>query len=197
MLIPIVPSSQVQEKKGPIETRTTMPTVPVGRKDISIPIVSSKEVTEFRVRTKRVPTGAKPVIPTGDTCCTQVCTIINNKVKELEDDIRFRQEELDSIKEGLVLEKVKIIVPKKGEIEKKGAKKGAKIETEEIEKERKFSVSYSESRAALKRQQFALIHQLSALKNIRYDMLEKDSCKCIEKVKFAEIEIPEHKASEK
>ncbi len=193
MLIPIIPSEQVKAKKivTEINDKTpTVPSVPTIKKDLMIPIISGKEVTELRVRTKKVPTGARPVIPTGDTCCTQVCTIINNKVKSIEEDIRLRQEELDAIKEGLVLEKVKILVPKKGEMEKKGAKKGAKIQTEEVEKERKFSVSYSESRAALKRQQFSLIHQLSALKNIRYDMLQKGSCKCIEEVKFAEIEIP-------
>ncbi len=202
MLIPIISEEQIKKKKDDTESNIPIPIISEAQvkkkkdtitgKMVSMPIIPGSEVKEFRIKARKIPVGAKPVIPIGDTCCTKVCTIINDKVKSLEDEVRLRQEELDAIREGLVLEKVKILVPKKGELKRVGAK-GGKVETEEIEKEKRIMVSYSESRAKLKRQQFSLIHQLSALKNMRYDMLEKGSCKCIEEVKFANIEIPEEK----
>lgn len=168
-LIPIIPSEQVKKEGKPAP----------------IPIIPVTGVTEFMVRAKRAPTGVKPIIPTGDTCCTKVCTIINNRVKRMEDDLRLREDELSAITEGLLFETVKITVPKKGEIKKGEIRKpGKKIETEEIEKERRISVAYSQSRLKLKKQVHALTNQLSALKDIRYEMLEKDSCKCIEEVKL-------------
>jgi hypothetical protein len=174
MEIPIIPSEQVKRESG---------------KTVPIPIIPVTGVTEFIVRAKKIPTGVKPVIPTGDTCCTKVCTIINNRVKRMEDDLRLREDELSSIKEGLLLETIKITVPKKGELKKGETKKPGKIETEQIEKERRVSVAYSQSRLKLKKQVHALTNQLSALKDIRYEMVEKGSCKCIEEVKFPEKEM--------
>ncbi len=176
-LIPLVPASQIKKEGG---------------KSPIIPIIPATGVTEFMIKHKRMRTGAKPVIPTGDTCCTNVCTIINKKVKSMEDDLMLREDELASITEGLLLETVKIVVPKKGEIVKgHPIKPGKKIETEEVEKERRISVAYSQSRLKLKKQVFAIRNQLSALSDLRYEMLEKGSCKCIEEVKFPERKIPE------
>ena len=175
MLIPIIPAEQVKKETKPL----------------LVPIIPKGSVTEFATKTRRQPTGVKPVIPTGDTCCTKVCTIINNKVKNMENELRFREDELSAIKEGLLIETVKVTVPKKGELERAKKVGSKKVETEEVERERRVSVAYSQSRLSLKKQIDAITNQLSALKDIRFDMVEKSSCKCIEEVKIPGKEIPE------
>ena len=177
MLIPIIPSEQIKKS----EIKEGKPSIPlvaesqVKKKSAPIPIIPVTGVTEFMVKAKKIPTGVRSVIPTGDTCCTKVCTIINNRVKRMEDDLRLREDELSAITKGLLLETIKITVPKKGELKKGETKKPGpkKIETEEIEKERRVSVAYSQSRLKLKKQVHALTNQLSALKDIRYEMVDK------------------------
>lgn len=200
MIIPTIPKEQVDEKKSSKKAGISIPTVPASAvtekgKGLAIPTISGEKVTEFKVRTKRVPTGAKAVIPTGDTCCTKVCTILNERIQYLADEIGLRQEELDSMGEGHVLETLKVVVAKKGEI-KRVREKGGKIATEIVDDDIKFTVLQAETRRKLKRQHYALVHQLSGLKNLRYEMLEKGSCKCVEQVKFANIEIPDIKIPE-
>lgn len=170
MAIPIISPSQMKKGAKP-----------------SIPIIPSAGVTEFVTREKKIPSGVRPVIPTGDTCCTNVCTIINNKVKHMENELRLREAELASITEGLLIETKE--VTKKVPVKVKGKIVKGQIEEVPATAERRVSVSYSQSRLALKRQAFALTNQLSALKDIRYEMLGKGSCKCIEEVKFPEKEI--------
>lgn len=188
--IQLIPEEKMK-KSG--ETKPLIPIISesqIKSKPLHIQIIPSKGVTEFYVK-KRVVSGARPIIPTGNTCCTNVCTVINKKVKNMEDDLRLREDELSSISEGLILETVKVIVPKKGEIKKGEIRKpGRKIETEEVEKERRISVAYSQSRLKLKKQVFAIKNQLEALSNIRYEMLENGSCRCIEEVKFPERKLP-------
>ncbi len=197
MQIPIIPSDRLKKE----DDKLSIPLISPGQvkkvgKTTMIPIIPKSSVTEFATKHRRVPTGVKPVIPTGDTCCTKVCTIINSKVKSMENELRFREDELSSIKEGLLLETVKITVPKKGELEKSKKLGHKKIETEEVERERRVSVAYSQSRLSLKRQIDAITNQLSALKDMRFDMVEKGSCKCIEEVKFPEKEILESTVTE-
>lgn len=175
MSIPIIAPSQIKKESG---------------KSSPMQLIPKTGVTEYPMKTRKGPAGARPVIPTGDTCCTRVCTVINGKVKYLENELRFREDQLSTIKEGLLLETVKVVVPKKGEMERTKKIGSKKVETEEVEKERRVSVAYSQSRLSLKRQIDAITNQLSALKDMRYDMVEKGSCKCIEEVKFLEKEIP-------
>ena len=161
--IPIIPASEVKKETPPASK--------------GMPVISGVGVKEFITRTKRTPTGVRPVIPTGDTCCTNVCKVINNRVKFMEDELLLREAELSSVTEGLLLET--------REVTKKipGKMKGQfKEKTEQVEQ--RVSVTYSQSRLRLKKQVHALTNQLSALKDIRYEMVEKGSCKCIEEVKF-------------
>ena len=170
--IPIISASQIKSVLAPI------------------PIISGKGVTEYKTKVGKGPIGPRPVIPTGDTCCTKVCTIINDKVRYLENELRFREEQLSTIQEGLLLETVKVVKPKKGELERIKKTGSKKVETEEVEQERRVSVAYSQSRLSLKKQIHAITNQLSSLKDARYEMVEKGSCKCIEEVKFLEKVIP-------
>lgn len=173
MSIPIIPASHVKKE-------------PSGRK-VSIPVISGVGVKEFVTRTKRAPTGVKPVIPTGDTCCTNVCRIVNSRVKFMEDELLLREAELSSVTEGLLLETREITKKVPGKLRGQVKETTGKVE-------QRISVTYSQSRLKLKKQVHALTNQLSALKDIRYEMLEKGSCKCIEEVKFPEKEMMLEKA---
>lgn len=164
--IPIIPASQIKKE------------VPPG-KGAPIPVISGVGVKEFITRAKRTPTGVKPVIPTGDTCCSNVCRVINNRVKFMEDELLLREAELASVTEGLLLETREVTRKVPGKM-----KGQVKEKTEKVEQ--RISVTYSQSRLRLKKQVHALTNQLSALKDIRYEMLDKGSCKCIETVKFPE-----------
>ena len=91
MVIPIIPASQIKKE------------VP-SAKPVPIPIISGAGVREFKIKEKRVPAGVKPVIPTGDTCCTKVCTIINKKVELLPDCVGPEVEKrVQALKSGEVV----------------------------------------------------------------------------------------------
>ncbi len=173
MVIPIIPASEMKKEKE------------VSR----IPIIPAAGVKEFRIKEKKVPTGVRPVIPIGDTCCTKVCKIINDKVEYMENELRLREAELASITEGLLIETKE--VTKRVPVKVKGKIVKGRFEEIPATAEKRVSVSYSQSRLALKRQTFALTNQLSTLKDMRYEMLKKGSCKCIEEVKYPERKIPE------
>jgi hypothetical protein len=168
MLIPIIPPEQMK-KDEPVSKLGGMHVIP------------ATGVKEFAVKIRRTPTGPKPVIPTGDTCCTKVCTIINNKVKYMEDELLLRKAELASVTEGLLLETREVTRKIPGKLR-------GQIKEIPGKAEQRISVTYSQSRMKLKKQAFAITNQLAALNDIRYEMLEKGSCKCIEETKFPERE---------
>jgi hypothetical protein len=147
-------------------------------KQLSIPIISTGRATSTE------PTGPRPVIPTGNTCCTRVCTIINGNIEQLENDLKSREEQFSTMREGYFLERVMVVKPKKGELEaaKKAGRK--KVETEEVEEERRVSIEYSQGRYKLKKQIEAITNQLTSLKDFRVSMRDKGHCKCIEDIKF-------------
>lgn len=174
MDIPIIPASQVKK-------------IPPTGKGAPMPVISGAGVKEFVTRTKRAPTGVKPIIPTGDTCCTNVCKVINSRVKYMEDELLLREAELESVTEGLLLETREVTKKVPGKMKGQVKETTGKIE-------QRISVTYSQSRLKLKKQVHALTNQLSALKDIRYEMLDKGSCKCIETVKFPEREMMLEKA---
>ncbi len=169
MLIPIIPESQIK-KEGPVGKQGVMRVIPAAG------------VEEFTTKIRRTPTGPRPVIPTGDTCCTKVCTLVNNKIKYLEDELLLRKAELASVTEGLLLETREVTRKVPGKLR-------GQIEEVKGKAEQRISVTYSQSRLKLKKQAFAITNQLSSLNDIRYEMLEKGSCKCIEHAKFPEREI--------
>jgi len=170
MAIPIIPASQIKKETSP-------------GKGAPIPVIPGAGVKEFVTRARRIPTGVKPIIPTGDTCCTNVCRIINGRVKYMEDELLLREAELASVTEGLLLETREVTKKVPGKMRGQFKEKVEKVE-------QRISVTYSQSRLKLKKQVHALTNQLSALKDIRYEMVDKGSCKCIETVKFPEREIP-------
>lgn len=167
--IPIIPASQMK-KEEPI------------RKPGIMPVIPATGVEEFAVKIRRTPTGPRPVIPTGDTCCTKVCTLINNRIKYMEDELLLRKAELASVTEGLLLETREVTRKVPGKLR-------GQIKETPGKAEQRISVTYSQSRLKLKKQAFAITNRLSALNDIRYEMLEKGSCKCIEETKFPEREI--------
>ncbi len=174
MEIPIIPAEAIKKE------------VP-GAKPLSIPIISEKGIEEYKIRKEKRSTASRSVIPTGDTCCTKVCTIVNNKVKYLEDELLLRESELASITEGFLLksEEVtrKVPVKVKGEIVK------GKIEEVREKVETRVSIAASQTRLKLKKQIHAITNQLESLNDARYKMVEQGSCKCIEEVKFPERKI--------
>jgi hypothetical protein len=168
MLIPIIPPEQMKKEEP-------------ANKPSGMRVIPATGVKEFAVKIRRTPTGPKPVIPTGDTCCTKVCTIINDKVKYMEDELLLRKAELASVTEGLLLETREVTRKVPGKLR-------GQIKDVPGKAEQRISVTYSQSRMKLKKQAFAITNQLAALNDIRYEMLEKGSCKCIEESKFPERE---------
>lgn len=178
MMIPIIPASQMK-KEEPVSKQT------VGKQSTSKPgimhVIPETGVQEFPVKIRRTPTGPKPVIPTGDTCCTKVCTLLNNRIRYMEDELLLRKAELASVTEGLLLETREVTRKVPGKLR-------GQVKEVTGKAEQRVSVTYSQSRLKLKKQAFAITNQLTALNGIRHEMLEKGSCKCIEESKFHERE---------
>ena len=57
-----------------------------------IPLIEPEEVIPAKLT--KEPTGAKAIIPTGDTCCFGVCTHLNTEIDGLSQAMKIRQEEL-------------------------------------------------------------------------------------------------------
>lgn len=104
MDIPII--KEGQEKKGvnkPLSIPIISPSKVVKEgKPLPIQILSKTEVIEVIPKTKirGGPTGPRPTIPTGDPCCAKVCTLINDKVRYLQNERRFKEEQLSTAREG-------------------------------------------------------------------------------------------------
>lgn len=87
----LVPAKEVETKvsakKGPVKEGPQ-----VKKKVTAIPLMEAEEV--IPAKPGKEPTGVKPVIPTGDTCCVGVCTNLNNEIDGLGQAINIRQEEI-------------------------------------------------------------------------------------------------------
>lgn len=57
-----------------------------------IPLIEAEEVIPTKLT--KEPTGAKAIIPTGNTCCVGVCTHLNTEIDGLSQAIKIRQEEI-------------------------------------------------------------------------------------------------------
>lgn len=169
MLIPIISPEQMK-KEEPVSKPGAMHVIP------------ATGVKEFAVKIRRTPTGPKPVIPTGDTCCTKVCTLLNGRIKYIEDELLLRKAELASVTEGLLLETREVTRKVPGKLR-------GQVKEVPGKAEQRISVTYSQSRLRLKKQAFAITNQLTALNDMRYELLKKGSCKCIEETKFPEREV--------
>lgn len=93
MPLELVPAKEVEIKKVPEKKEAPAKKEPVPiRRAGGIPLIEAEEVIPAKLT--REPTGAKAVIPTGDTCCVGVCTHLNTEIDGLSQAIKIRQEEL-------------------------------------------------------------------------------------------------------
>lgn len=91
MPIELVPIKEVETKKVPEKKEIKKEPTPI-RRAKGIPLVEAEEVVPAKIT--REPTGAKPIIPTGNTCCVGVCVQLNTEIDGLSQAIKIRQEEL-------------------------------------------------------------------------------------------------------
>ena len=94
MPLKLVPAKEMETKKVPgkaPEMKEEKKIMPI-RKAGGIPLIEAEEVIPAKLT--KEPTGAKPIIPTGDTCCVGVCTHLNTEIDGLSQAIKIRQEEL-------------------------------------------------------------------------------------------------------
>lgn len=89
----LVPAKEVTSPKNIIKKKT----IPM-RKAIEIPLVEAEEIIPTKLG--REPSGVKPIIPTGDSCCIGVCSHINGEIDSLGQAIKIRQEELKFLGAG-------------------------------------------------------------------------------------------------
>ena len=88
----IVPAKEVDTKKVQEKEKQEKKVVHIPIKRTIIPLIEVEEVIPSKLA--REPTGVKPIIPTGDSCCVGVCTHLNNEIDSLGQAINIRQEEL-------------------------------------------------------------------------------------------------------
>lgn len=186
--IPLVPEKEVVVPKKKKEEEKKVPSPPPPKlkpKLEAIKIVPEKEIKLVPV--KITPTGPRPVIPTEDTCCQKVCTILNNTIHGLEQALEIREEEkaLQELYIGREKEEEKelvtILPPGIGPAV--FGEKPEVIERPVRGKRRKLIIG-----GAVAAKQIKVIKtKLSVLKDFRYDLKNKDSCKCIEEIELIPI----------
>lgn len=91
MQLELVPAKEIETKKIPGKEKEEKKIVTPIRK-VRIPLIEAEEIIPAKLT--REPTGAKPIIPTGDTCCVGVCSYLNTEIDGLSQAIKIRQEEL-------------------------------------------------------------------------------------------------------
>lgn len=180
----VVPEKEVvvPPKKKEAEKKAPPPKPSIKPKLEAIKIVPEKEIKPAIA--KITPTGPKPVIPKEDTCCAKVCTILNNTIHGMEQALEIREEEraLQELYIGREKEEEKelvtILPPGIGP-----GVFGAKPEVVERPirgKRRKLIIG-----GAVTAKQIKVIKtKLSTLKDFRFDLKNKDSCKCIEEIEL-------------
>jgi hypothetical protein len=99
MRLELVSAKEIETKKPPGKKDTPVKKEPTPiRRAGGIPLIEAEEVIPARLT--REPTGAKAIIPTGDTCCFGVCTHLNTEIDGLSQAIKIRQEELKFMSMG-------------------------------------------------------------------------------------------------
>lgn|SRR3990167_5009932 len=92
MQLELVSAKEVEKKPpGKKEAPVKKEPTPIRRAG-KIPLIEAEEVIPAKLA--REPAGARPIIPTGDTCCVGVCTHLNTEIDGLGQAIKIRQEEL-------------------------------------------------------------------------------------------------------
>jgi len=99
MPLELVSEKEVEKKKTHEKKETPVKKEPVIVRSLKrIPLIEAEEIIPAKIT--KEPTGAKAVIPTGDTCCFGVCTHLNNEIDSLSQAIKIRQEELKFMSMG-------------------------------------------------------------------------------------------------
>lgn len=100
MPLELVPAKEVKVAKPGEKAKPEVkpkPSPPMMRAK-PIPLIEAEEVIPAKLT--REPTGAKAIIPTGDTCCFGVCTHLNTEIDGLSQAMKIRQEELKFMSRG-------------------------------------------------------------------------------------------------
>lgn len=179
MPIPIISPEQMK-KEPPKGAKSTMR------------IISGAEVT---TRVKKIPKMVRAVIPTGDTCCTNFCAIINGRIEHIESELEDRKEKLERATKGGLIEAKE--VTRKVPLKEKGRIVKGKFEEKKATVESRLAISYSLHRQSLKGQVRALTNKVLSLRDVRHEMAEKGYCKCFEEIGLPEIEEVEEIEDEK
>lgn len=189
-LIPIVPKEElvkIPKKKEEQKTTTkhiTRPITPITK----IPKMAMVPAEKMKIAptAKKIPTGPKPVIPTEDDCCAKVCTILNDAISDLDQGLVIRKEDLALQEMFLTTVKHRrretVKIPSAVTISQMPGPVQLK-ERERRESGLKLRIGGRE----LKREIKVLERRLSTLKDFRYDLKEKGSCKCIADIPITPI----------
>jgi hypothetical protein len=94
MPLTLVPAKEVSPPKAITKKEIT----PIRKALKEIPLIEAEEIIPAKLG--REPTGVKPIIPTGDTCCVGVCTNLNSEIDSLGQAIKIRQDELKFLGAG-------------------------------------------------------------------------------------------------
>lgn len=100
MQLELVSAKEIETKKVPGKKEAPVkkePSPPMMRAK-PIPLIEAEEVIPAKLT--KEPTGAKAIIPTGDTCCFGVCTHLNSEIDGLGQAMKIRQEELKFMSRG-------------------------------------------------------------------------------------------------
>jgi hypothetical protein len=99
MPLELVSAKEIETKKPPGKKEAPVKKEPTPiRRTGGIPLIEAEEVIPAKLT--KEPTGARPIIPTGNTCCIGVCTHLNTEIDGLGQAIKIRQEELKFMSMG-------------------------------------------------------------------------------------------------
>lgn len=124
----MVPAKEIEkkeEKKVPVQAKPYK----------KISLLAAEEVEPSKP--SKEPSGARPIIPKGDSCCVGLCTYLNKGIDDLNEAIKIRNEDL-------------------------------KIQ------------GMGHARIRTKRQIATLTTKLTTLKDLRFSLVDKNVCTCIE-----------------
>ncbi len=93
MPLELVSAKEIETKKPPGKKEAPVKKEPIPiRRAGGIPLIEAEEVIPAKLT--KEPIGARPIIPTGNTCCVGVCTYLNTEIDGLSQAIKIRQEEI-------------------------------------------------------------------------------------------------------
>jgi len=184
MSIPIVEEKDIKKQEKEKAIGNSGSKVRGGR----IKIIPVDTVVEYPSRKKR-PLGPVPVIPTTDDCCASVCTILNSNISRLEKILELRAEELGIAEIDIVAgAKIEPIVVYPPGLRAELLDRQPEVIVREVRTPP--AIATRTARKKIRRQIGTVTNQLTSLKDLRFNLREKGSCKCIEDISRPVITIP-------